>query len=243
MDRRKAGEELYRQKFAQLGLAEKFELVGRDWASDHGRKMVVKCKTCGAVFSIWDEVLKGRQKHMLCKECGASSDEDDVWIRSRKCADALDYYVHGHSVRETALKYGVTKCAINNAVRTNGLTNGREWQAEGIKLKQTFVKFEKCRVSRPRHNNKSRAQRFGCEYDPSVSLKRLIERDGLRCAICGEMCDLNDHSWSKYSGPMHPSIDHIIPMCKGGGHTWTNVQVAHIICNREKGDKLEEVGA
>ena len=51
------------------------------------------------------------------------------------------------------------------------------------------------------------------------------------------MCDLNDHSWSKYSGPMYPSIDHIIPMSKGGGHIWSNVQVAHIICNSIKSDK------
>lgn len=41
------------------------------------------------------------------------------------------------------------------------------------------------------------------------------------------------------SGPMYPSIDHIVPMSKGGGHVWENVQVAHIICNTEKGDSCE----
>ena len=40
-----------------------------------------------------------------------------------------------------------------------------------------------------------------------------------------------------WSGPMYPSIDHIIPMSKGGGHIWSNVQVAHIICNSIKSDK------
>mgnify|MGYP002522655975 CR=1 FL=1 len=86
-----------------------------------------------------------------------------------------------------------------------------------------------------RDGHRERARKFNCEYDPSVDLKRLIERDGLRCAICGEMCDLEDHTWTDYAGPRHPSIDHIIPMSKGGGHIWGNVQVAHIMCNSEKG--------
>ena len=83
-----------------------------------------------------------------------------------------------------------------------------------------------------------RARKYGCEYVAGITLKKLIKRDGLRCAICGEMCDPDDRSWSEYSGPTYPSIDHIIPMSKGGGHTWDNVQVAHIICNSEKGDKV-----
>lgn len=77
-------------------------------------------------------------------------------------------------------------------------------------------------------------------FDPNIiTLKKLVERDGLKCAICGKVCDWNDHSWSKYSGPMYPSIDHIVPMAKGGPHTWENVQVAHIICNSEKGASVQ----
>jgi 5-methylcytosine-specific restriction endonuclease McrA len=53
------------------------------------------------------------------------------------------------------------------------------------------------------------------------------------------MCDWNDHSWSEYSGPLYPSIDHIVPMSKGGDHVWNNVQVAHIICNSYKGNTEE----
>ena len=87
-------------------------------------------------------------------------------------------------------------------------------------------------------NYYDRARKYGCKYIPGITLKKLIERDGMKCQICGGICDWNDHSWSEYSGPTYPSIDHIIPMAKGGGHTWENVQVAHIICNSEKGDKV-----
>lgn len=92
-----------------------------------------------------------------------------------------------------------------------------------------------------RDGHRHRAVKYGCAYDSSVTLAKLIKRDGLRCALCGEMCDLNDHSWSEYSGPKYPSIDHIVPMSKGGGHVWSNVQIAHIICNSEKGDRNESI--
>ena len=90
-------------------------------------------------------------------------------------------------------------------------------------------------------NYYDRARKYGCEYVPGITLKKLIKRDGLRCKICGKMCDPNDHTWTEYSGPLSPSIDHIIPMAKNGGHVWNNVQIAHIICNSEKGDKIDKV--
>ena len=84
-------------------------------------------------------------------------------------------------------------------------------------------------------NHRRRARKYGCAYDSSVTLAKLIKRDGLRCAICGELCDPNDHDWTEYMGPKSPTLDHIVPMAKGGGHVWANVQVAHAICNSEKG--------
>lgn len=90
-------------------------------------------------------------------------------------------------------------------------------------------------------NHRRRARKYGCDYDSTVTLPKLIERNGLQCAICGKLCDQNDHGWTKYMGPMSPTIDHIIPMSKGGGHTWDNVQVAHAICNSYKGDTQKAV--
>jgi 5-methylcytosine-specific restriction endonuclease McrA len=33
-------------------------------------------------------------------------------------------------------------------------------------------------------------------------------------------------------------VDHIVPICKGGEHTYANVQPAHPICNISKGGAL-----
>lgn len=94
------------------------------------------------------------------------------------------------------------------------------------------------RTDRGRHI--IRARRKGCEIEKGITLHKLLSKNGLSCAICGELCDLNDRSYGNGSGPKYPSIDHIIPLSKGGGHTWNNVQVAHIECNWKKGDQLKE---
>lgn len=245
MDRREAGEELYRKKFAECGLDAAFDFIKRDWNSDHGRKMIVRCKSCGSVFSIWNEVFKGRQSRMYCKGCGAASDGATcIKARSPRVEEAMRFYSAGHSVRETADLFGFSKVDINNFAKRRKISNGRDWQSSGTaswraKARQLFASG---RVKQNR-SNRWRANKYGCEYDPTISLKKLIERDGMRCALCGGMCDANDQEWNNGIGPLYPTIDHIIPMSKKGGHVWSNVQIAHAVCNYRKGARTEEVNA
>lgn len=75
------------------------------------------------------------------------------------------------------------------------------------------------------------------EYDGSVTLKRVRERFSDICQICGLPVD--DTEISKgHIKRMYPTIDHIIPLSKGGTHTWDNVQLAHMSCNSGKCDKV-----
>lgn len=85
--------------------------------------------------------------------------------------------------------------------------------------------------------HKKRANKYNVEYDGSVTLDKLIKKFGLTCSLCGEKCDTNDYvkrDGAFVYGDSYPSIDHIIPMVKGGCHTWDNVQVAHRRCNSVK---------
>lgn len=94
--------------------------------------------------------------------------------------------------------------------------------------------LRKLHHSKGQDNNRKRARIYGCKYERGITLKKAVERLGLTCALCGKPCNWNDRSYGKYCGAYYPSIDHIIPMSKGGGHTWDNIQVAHIICNSKK---------
>ena len=247
MDKRKQGDAVWSRKFDEFGLSEAFEFLGRDWSTDHGKRVSVKCKLCGAVFFTWGvaDVFKGKQRHLLCIECGAASDGDGIWRRSPKAEAALRFYVEGHTVNETAEKFGVPKSQINNIVKIAGASNGRDWQEENTRRHEAYEKWFADYIaaggsdySRIYDYHKQRAVRYGVEYDPTVTRDELIARDGLRCRICGGMCDPNDSSYGNGFGALSPTIDHIIPMSRGGGHVWGNVRVVHSICNSKKGNRV-----
>ena len=39
---------------------------------------------------------------------------------------------------------------------------------------------------------------------------------------------------------MAATVEHIIPLCKGGTHTWDNVAPSHARCNFQRGDSLPD---
>lgn len=44
------------------------------------------------------------------------------------------------------------------------------------------------------------------------------------------------------AAPMSASVDHIVPLSRGGEHSMANVQCAHLSCNSSKGDQtIEEI--
>jgi 5-methylcytosine-specific restriction endonuclease McrA len=58
--------------------------------------------------------------------------------------------------------------------------------------------------------------------------KQLINKNGAVCAICGNPIETMKDC----------TIDHIIPISKGGLTTIENCQLAHKNCNVKKGDKI-----
>ncbi|WP_032794588.1 HNH endonuclease [Streptomyces sp. W007] len=64
---------------------------------------------------------------------------------------------------------------------------------------------------------------------------RVMERDGWLCHLCGEPIDRTQTA----PEPHAPTLDHVIPIARGGGHTMTNIKAAHFICNSSKSDQLE----
>lgn len=53
----------------------------------------------------------------------------------------------------------------------------------------------------------------------------FLKDEGI-CGICGERLEMSDLT-----------LDHIIPISKGGGHVYPNVHSAHRICNIRRGTK------
>ena len=66
------------------------------------------------------------------------------------------------------------------------------------------------------------------------SLGLIIQRDGTKCALCGDEVNLA----LKCPNPASPSVDHRTPFSLGGAHDLDNLQLAHLGCNQQKSNKF-----
>jgi 5-methylcytosine-specific restriction endonuclease McrA len=67
-----------------------------------------------------------------------------------------------------------------------------------------------------------------------ISADVLIERDGNLCHICNQEIDLSLARNSRFGA----TIDHVIPLSKGGVDELANLKLAHWICNIKKGNRI-----
>ncbi len=80
-----------------------------------------------------------------------------------------------------------------------------------------------------RSDRKRRALKYGNNHEPYTDID-IFERDNWICGICNQKINKR----LKWPGPKSKSIDHIVPLSKGGADTPTNVQAAHLRCNQSK---------
>lgn len=75
------------------------------------------------------------------------------------------------------------------------------------------------------YENARRARKRG-SFVEHVDLATLWERDGGICHICKKSAD----RWNWH-------MDHVIPISRGGEHSYANTAVSHPGCNLRKGDR------
>lgn len=72
---------------------------------------------------------------------------------------------------------------------------------------------------------------------PVSTARRLAERDGPRCWLCGNDVDLA----APVGAPAAPSVDHVVPRARGGSSEPANLRLAHRACNGRRGSRLPEL--
>lgn len=183
------------------------------------QKLIKICSTCGKTFlpRKKQNVFCGlacrkehtRQKNKkLCLECGKAFVSRKNVYCSKKCVNA--------SFSRKIVDQG-TRC----------VHCGKSFSS--LKFNAAFCS-DACRISANRKLRHYRS-RGACGED-KISIVALADRDGWGCRLCGKKIDNSLDS----NDAMAATIDHIIPLTKGGEHAWSNVQLAHRSCNSSKGN-------
>lgn len=99
-----------------------------------------------------------------------------------------------------------------------------------IKINQRFCAGTQCRMG---FNRLIRLKAKANSLERYTTLE-IYERDEWKCGICGGEVSPE----FKWRHPLSGSLDHIIPVSKGGSDTKANVRLAHWECNRKKGNRV-----
>lgn len=96
---------------------------------------------------------------------------------------------------------------------------------ECVELRKSELDSDARHARRVRMRN-ARAERFG--------RIAVFERDGWICGICKHEIPKD----LRHPSPRSASLDHVVPLSKGGSHSMANTQAAHLVCNLRKGTRL-----
>ena len=97
-------------------------------------------------------------------------------------------------------------------------------------------KTEKILESRYISAAKRRALRYGVEFDETITRPSVFEKEQGKCYLC----EVETHLERTDVGyqPKLATVDHIIPISRGGPHTWENVRNCCLKCNITKHDRI-----
>jgi len=78
-------------------------------------------------------------------------------------------------------------------------------------------------------NNARRLRKLASQASPSIKRSDVFERDKWQCHICSK--PISRHPETPLQAA---SLDHVIPIVRGGTHTMSNVKASHLLCNIQK---------
>lgn len=191
------------------------------------------CVTCGTEY-------KNKQYHSkycsneckpitvyksICKQCGRTYNAkykkqifcsvDCLGEHNRKRAKVICQHC-GELFNNTDNRVDRKFCSRDCFLKHIG---GKKWDQKSIVSDATHIK---------------RAKKLNVKYE-SIDPIEIFNRDNWTCGLCGKAVN----KYTPYPDDMSASLDHIKPLSKGGTHTKDNVQLAHLGCNRRKGNKLK----
>ena len=210
-----------------------FELIERTIDDSHESKLKIRCVKCNAEKMISASSIRGTNG-IRCVACDKqkTKDRQSFEKEQRKVLRLVEQRKKGTQI---AFKF----CADCGSIIS---FNGKQRLCDNCR--KTHQKHEKNKYSAEqsrRADIKRRARMRKVKHDRGLTKEKLYERDNGICYLCGRVCDWNDGKWENgifKVGKTYPTVEHLIPIIKGGDDTWDNVKLACFSCNSKKGAKL-----
>lgn len=189
-------------------------------AKQSARRLAVKpCATCGAVIPVRIRGPVGRWCSTACSEVARGQ-------RRESPLPAIECALPGCDEVFVPM-FDTQRCCSEQ--HGKNLYN-RESRADGRQQPEAWTDARRDRYHR------RRALKKAATTGRPVRRAEIAARDGYACGICKAPVAM-DAVWPD---PLSPSLDHVVPLARGGVHDPLNVQLAHLGCNSSKGDRLTQ---
>jgi 5-methylcytosine-specific restriction endonuclease McrA len=88
-------------------------------------------------------------------------------------------------------------------------------------------------------SHRRRAAKSAVESDRGITVMALRKRDGDACCYCSQTMTFERGNGRTFV-PLKATIEHVLPLSRGGSHTWENVALACWQCNVYKNAKTTD---
>lgn len=177
-----------------------------------------------------------RPASRACLCCGTSISNKAITAKycSSRCRDRYNGRVAAPrptkicALPECALPFTPTQEWQRCCSEKHGkLLYNRESTADGRRQREPWND-----ARRERYHRRRALKKAASTGDP-VRFSEIAERDHWSCGLCHKRVN----PALAWPDPMSPSLDHVIPLTKGGMHDPANVQLAHLRCNVTKNNR------
>lgn len=212
----------------------------------------MECRRCGHVQERNAQLVRpSRNKKLTCDKCGIKHSFNKKLITLKKNIISKIVSKKKRHKRKKLNKKLKRKIKREIKALVNIKRNHRYFK-ECVECGKKFFTNRKnvvacsdnCknkRENRIKETRRRKKLRENGKVNYKINIYKLMRKDKNICQICGKAVNKEDYHYNEdghfVAGPEYPSIDHIIPVAKGGTHTWDNVQLAHRHCNSIKNDK------
>lgn len=194
-----------------------------------------RCSECGRVMQ--RDLRKTHARAQVCRRCKPVL--PGVTSRPATCAYCREEFTSRRTRSGDSVRW--TECCSRWCARRRELEAGVHplaVDAEPIPLEERVEarKFAQSLSVRDKHRlrvNRRRVALLDIEREPYTRTE-IAKRDGYQCQLCGQPVDMA----VAYPDARSASIDHVVPISKGGDDTRKNVRLAHLGCNHARGNRV-----